>query len=221
MAEKKKKLTKKEEAALKKQVLAENADKIEKMAQKAALQAMTEVQLATQVELTEEQKDAAKLLATGYSVIEVADKTGIKRQEISAWLGLPSFVRAMNEATIKEGASDKNERIRNARRIYDEVYAAMMQRITSGDLSKMPIAVLDKMLLTWAARMDALVDKKDDKDATRKDLTVLILGHVQDKNGKKYDKIDDFLNDEEFKYPTIDTYAEVVDESGQTDEISD
>lgn len=206
----KKPAEKKVTASDRKKILQEEAGKLEKAAQKVALKAMAEMQLATQVELTPVQKEAAHQLSSGYNFDEVAEELGLKRQEIVAWMAQPAFAREVNERTVKHGASDKNERIRVSKRIHDEVFGALLERIQNEDLKNMPIASLNDILLKWSARMDSLVDKKE--ETTKKDLTVLILGHVQEKNqGKNYNNIDDFLNDPEFKYATaIDVEAEEV-----------
>jgi hypothetical protein len=217
MAEKKKPTTKKESAPKKitakvrKEVIAQEQDKLEVAAKKIALKTMTEMQLATQVELTDLQKQAAKLLAQGFTHEETASKIGLTQQEVVAWMALPSFVREVNEKTIKEGASDKNERVRSAKRIHDEILNAILKKAADDKFEDLPLSVLHDMFLKISGRIDTLVDKKEEQ--TKKDLTVLILGHVQQQNGKQYNQLDDFLNDPEFKFDTIDVDAEEVNDS--------
>ena len=125
-------------------------------------------------------------------------------------MGLPSFIRLVNELTVKEGFTDKNERIRSAKRIAEELNSKLLEKIVNGELDAMPASTLSKLAMEWAARVDGLVDKKE--ETGKKDLTVLILNHVQSTNGKKYDKLDDFLSDEDFAFPTIDVQADTVNE---------
>jgi hypothetical protein len=202
------KMLKKQEAELKKKILAEEKDKLENAAKKIALKTMTEMQLATQVELSEEQKTAAKMRGEGKTYDEIANSLGKKRQEVIAWASQPSFSRAVNEATLKEGLSDKNERVRKAKRIAESINDAILTKIENGDLDNVSMSTLSQLALQWSQRVDALVDKKDE-GIDKKDLTVLILNHVQESSSKKYNSLDDFLTDPQFMYPTIDT--EVID----------
>jgi transcriptional regulator with XRE-family HTH domain len=187
-----------------KKILAEESAKLEKVAQKAALKAMTEVQLLDQKELTADQKEAADLLGQGISYQEVAERLGKKKQEVVAWMALPSFVREKTERTLKHGSSDKTERVSIAKRIHDEMWRQMLNRIEAGDLDNMTFSQLEKFYLTYAQRIDTLIDKDESKNAPQSGLAVLILKHVQSSSGKQYDKLEDFLGDEEYKYPTID-----------------
>lgn len=193
-----------------KQIVSEEINKIEKVAEKIALKTMTEMQLATQAPLSDDQKEGAKLIASGYDYDEVASRLGKKRQEVVAWMGQPSFTRVVNELTIKEGLSDKNERIRKTKRIAEELTNAMLEKLANGDAGDMPLSTLSKLAMEWSGRIDNLVDKKE--ETSKKDLTVLILNHVQSTNGKKYDKLDDFLSDDEFAFPTIDVQADTINE---------
>jgi hypothetical protein len=194
-----------------KKIVGEEIQKVEKAAQRAALKAMTELQLATQSNLSDEQKKAAKLIGSGYTFDETSTQLGKKRQEVVAWMAQPAFARLVNEVTIKEGSADKNERVRTSKRIVDELTSAMILKIADGSLENMPIGVLSDLLQKWSTRLDSLVDKKEEISGN-KDLTVLILNHVQSQNGKKYDKLDDFLTDEQFSYPILDVEAEEVND---------
>lgn len=194
----------------KKKILEEQRDKLEKVAEKIALKTMTEMQLATQAPLSDEQKRAVKLIASGKTYDEVAFLLGKRTQEVTAWMGQPSFSMAVNEATIKEGMSDKNERIRKAKRIAESLSDKMIEKIENGELDNVPVSMLSQLAKQWAERVDTLVDKKE--EVGQRDLTVLILNHVQGSKGKKFDSLDDFLSDKEDRFPTIDTVASEVED---------
>lgn len=199
---------------LRKQIMKEEKEKLTKQAEKIALKKVTEIQLATQAPISEQQKDAVKLLGNGFSQEETAEKLGIECKAIEAWMQQSNFTMALNENTIKQGSSDRNERIRQAKRIVQSINDTIAEKITNDELKNLNMSTLNKMLLDWSNRLDTLVDQK--QDVGKQDLTVLILNHVQKNNAKNYDKVEDFLNDKEFSYPTLDVvdaeYTEVKDE---------
>lgn len=193
---------------LRKKIINEEKDKLHKEADKLALKLKTTLDLETQVKLTDEQNNAAIMLASGYSFKEVADSLGVPLTTIEGWMKDGAFARQMNEYSIKEGVSDKNDRIRKTKRIVEEMHNALLTKILNGDLKKMSAKELNEMLLKQTERLDKLLDKKD--DIANKDLTVLILNYGKEKSAKDYSSLEEMLDDEEYKYPTLDVDAEEV-----------
>jgi hypothetical protein len=217
MAENNKKRPKKDEkevnidAKTRKKIIEEEKNKLKKEAEKLALQIQAKAQLETQAQLSPEQKDAALLIASGYTQKEVSDRLMVNLSTIEEWLKLPHFARALNEYTIKEGVSDKNDRIRKQKRVVEEMYNALMKKIANSDLDGLSLSTLNDMLLKHSDRLDKLVDKKEE-DVGKRDLTVLILNHAKETSGKQYKNFEEFLEDDDFRFPTIDVQAEEVNE---------
>jgi len=195
---------------LKKDIIKEKTQQLTKLANDVAERAMMELQLQTQVQLSDKQKEAVKLLGAGYSNSETANKLGVCYETIMDWHKIVPFMAAVTDATHREGLSDRGNRIKASKRIAQSITDAMIDKIVNGDLDGMRIQELSELALKWSTRLDALVDKKE--DINNKDLTVLILNHVQENSKKKYNKIEDFLEDDAFKYPVIDIDSEDVTE---------
>jgi hypothetical protein len=217
MTEKKKKDTKKETKAvevsekIRKQVIKESKEKLKKEAEKIALQLKTEMELETQIELTDIQEEAALLISCGFSYEETATKTGVALREIKGWMKLPHFVRRMNELTVKEGTSEKNERIRKQKRIVDELYDVFLDR--KDELKKVGIKDLMEIMLKQGDRLDKLVDKNEEKTQNNS-FTMLILNHGKTTSGRDYKDIEEFFNDEEYSYPTLNS-DDIIDVSAE------
>lgn len=206
-----KKITKKEQKELEKELLKKSQDKLEKKAASIVKRKMTELQLAEQVQLSEDQKIAVKFLADGLGTKKTAEKLNKSEEEINQWMKVPAFLRAVNEATLKDGISDRSERIRRIKRILNAVDEEIFEKIENDDLSNMRISDLSRLRTELINKLDFYVDKKEDI-ATR-DLTVLLINHVQEKNGKEYKEFNDLLNDPDFQFPTIETeFKEIKNE---------
>lgn len=193
---------------LRRKIINEEKDKLKKEADKLALQLQTKLDLETQVKLTDEQNNAAIMLASGYSFKEVADSLSVPLMTIEGWMKDGGFARQVNEYSIKEGVSDKNDRVRKTKRLVEEMHNALLTKILKGDLKNVSIKEINEMLLKQTDRLDKLLEKKD--DLASKDLTVLILNYGKEKSAKDYSSLEDMLEDDEYKYPTLDIEAEEV-----------
>lgn len=193
---------------LRRKIINEEKDKLKKEANKLALQLQTTIDLETQVKLTDEQNNAAIMIASGYSFKEVADSLMIPLMTVEAWMKDGAFVRQMNEYSIKEGVSDKNDRVRKTKRIVEEMHNALLTKILKGDLKNVSVKEINEMLLKQTERLDKLLDKKE--DLANKDLTVLILQYGKEKSSKDYSSLQEMFDDEDEKYPVLDIEAEEV-----------
>lgn len=189
--------------SIRRKIINEEKDKLKTEANKLALQLQTKLDLETQDKLTDEQKNAAIMLASGYSFKEVADSMMVPLMTIEGWMKDGSFARQVNEYSVKEGVSDKNDRIRKTKRIVEEMHNALLTKILKGDLKNVSIKEINEMLLKQTERLDKLLDKKD--DLATKDLTVLILDYSKNKTGKQFSSIEELFDDPDERYPTIDS----------------
>jgi transcriptional regulator with XRE-family HTH domain len=176
--------------------------------EKIANRTVTALEVQAQKELNQKQLDAIQLLSMGYTKREVANKVEVSEKELDKWYKIPNFVRELNGLTLREGLSDKHERIRQAKRIADELSNKMIEKLTSDEIDNLSIPTLSKLANEWASRLDSLVDEKEDK--TVKDFTLMILSYVKESSGKHYDNFDEFIDEASNKYPVIDAEFEEI-----------
>lgn len=195
-----------------KAILEKHKAKLEEHVKKLTLKYQTEQQLQTQAALSEDQKSAIHLLSEGYTTDETARKVGVTEDAIFAWLAQSNFARAMQEATVKGGLSDRGNRIRTTKRIAQKINDKLAEKLDEDDyLDSISPQMLSQLALIWQQRMDVLIDKNEDKNVN--DLAQLIVTYMRSVGGKSHATLEDFLNDDEYKYPTVDAEAvEVINE---------
>jgi hypothetical protein len=149
--------------------------------------------------LSDEQKEAALLYASGFSIDEIASRLNIMNVTFEKWLKVPAFSKQINEYIYSNGLVDKTERVRLAQRRLKALNDAFFDKID--DINNLNITTLSKMILEHNKEISELVDNKVDN--TKKDISILIVNHYKNQ-GKQYSDIDDLLNDPEFNFPVID-----------------
>lgn len=154
--------------------------------------------------LTDTQKEAAFLYASGLSIDEVTTKLGLMNITFEKWLKIPAFSKQINEYIYSEGLVDKGERVRVAKRRLKKLNDAFFDKID--DIDQLSITTLSKMILEHNKELSDLVDKKED-GVGKQDISILIVNHYKSQ-GKQYDGIDDLLNDPDFAFPVIDIEPE-------------
>jgi len=177
-------------------------DKKEEMvlsAEKIAREMVAKMNLEINEPLDEQQKEAALLYASGFSIDEVCKKLSIMNVTFEEWLKIPAFSKHINESIYSYGLVDKTERIRLAQRRLKALNDAFFDKID--DIGTLSITTLSKMIMEHNREIAELVDNKVDNSS--KDISILIVNHYKSQ-GKQYSDIDDLLNDPEFNFPVID-----------------
>jgi hypothetical protein len=196
---------------IKKQIIQEAKADLEKAAEKEAKKLLAMTKLETQIELSDIEKDAARYRALGFTIEEVSEKTGLSLTAIADLHKLPHWVSAMQEMTLKEGFSDRAERVRGANRLFTSLQETLVKKVAEGKLDDLSVAQLMDMLLKMGTRLDSLADKKEDGTGKR-DITVLILNHQKENSGKDYKNLKEMFKEDMEMFPVIDGDYEVVED---------
>lgn len=184
---------------VRKKIINDKKDELAVSAEKIAREMAARMDLEISATLSDEQKEAALLYASGFSIDEIATKLNIMNITFENWLKIPAFSKQINEYIYSNGLVDKTERVRLAQRRLKALNDAFFDKID--DINNLSITTLSKMILEHNKEISDLVDNKVDN--TKKDISILIVNHYKSQ-GKQYSGIDDLLNDPEFNFPVID-----------------
>lgn len=184
---------------VRKKIINDKKEEMAVSAEKIAREMAARMDLEISAVLTDQQKEAALLYASGFSIDEIATKLNIMNIEFEKWLKVPAFSKQINEYIYSNGLVDKTERVRLAQRRLKALNDAFFDKIE--DVNNLSITTLSKMILEHNKEISELVDNKVDN--TKKDISILIVNHYKNQ-GKQYSDIDDLLNDPEFNFPVID-----------------
>lgn len=181
-------------------------------AMKIAKKLAAKNQLQLQEILTDTQKRAAKLLGEGFTIEEVSKKCSVTEHTINSWMEKPSFLVVLNETTKKVGFSDKDFRIRFAKRMMSEISQKMIEKIDT--LDEMGFEKLQRLFLEMSASI-----QKDTEEKVLNvggDLSVLIVNHFKSK-GHEAESLEDVFNKDSQKFPTFDTIDAEFEELKEDD----
>ena len=184
---------------VRKKIINDKKEELAISAEKIAREMAARMDLEISSALSDEQKEAALLYASGFSIDEIAAKLNIMNITFEKWLKVPAFSKQINEYIYSNGLVDKTERVRLAQRRLKALNDAFFDKID--DINNLSITTLSKMILEHNKEISELVDNKVDN--TKKDISILIVNHYKNQ-GKQYSDIDDLLNDPEFNFPVID-----------------
>lgn len=184
---------------VRKKIINDKKEELVVSAEKIAREMAARMDLEISATLSDEQKEAALLYASGFSIDDISTKLNILNITFEKWLKIPAFSKQINEYIYSNGLVDKTERIRLAQRRLKALNDAFFDKID--DINNLSITTLSKMILEHNREMSELVDNKVDN--TKKDISILIVNHYKNQ-GKQYSDIDDLLNDPEFNFPVID-----------------
>lgn len=180
----------------KKGELIAEADKIAK-----ELVAKVDIQIDSD-SLSELEKLAARLFASGKSIQQVTDTIGISIPEFEKWLKKPAFFKSINEYLFSETIVNKNERTRIEGGFLDEITKAIHAKIENQELDSMTLTTLFKLYQDTSRLIAEKVDKKEEESGN-KDISVMIVNYFKNEKNKEYDNLDAFLNDPSFKFNSI------------------
>jgi hypothetical protein len=189
---------------VRKKIVEEKKEEMSITAEKIAKEMAARMDLEITQELSDIQKEAALLYASGYSIMEVSDKLHIMNTTFEQWLKVPAFSKQINEYIYSDGLVDKSERVRVAKRRLQKLNDAFFDKLDEVD--QLSVTTISKMIIEHNRELSELVDKKEDGN-NKQDISILIVNHYKNQ-GKQYNEIDDLLNDPEFKFPVIDIEAE-------------
>lgn len=189
---------------IRKKIIEEKKEEMSVSAEKIAKEMAARMDLEITQQLTDVQKEAALLYASGFGISEVSEKLGIMNTTFEQWLKAPSFAKQINEYIYSEGLVDKGERVRVAKRRLQKLNDAFFEKLD--DIDQLSVTTISKMILEHNRELSELVDKKEE-GVNKNDISILIVNHYKNQ-GKQYSEIDDLLNDPEFKFPIIDIEAE-------------
>jgi len=192
------------EENVRKKIIEEKKEEMSVTAEKIAKEMAARMDLEITQELSDIQKEAALLYASGYSIAEVSDKVHIMNTTFEQWLKIPAFSKQINEYIYSDGLVNKSERVRAAKRRLQKLNDAFFDKLD--DIDQLSVTTISKMIIEHNRELSELVDKKEDGD-NKQDISILIVNHYKNQ-GKQYNEIDDLLNDPEFKFPVIDIEAE-------------
>jgi hypothetical protein len=184
---------------VRKKIINDKKEELAISAEKIAREMAARMDLEISATLSDEQKEAALLYASGFSIDEIASRLNIMNVTFEKWLKVPAFSKQINEYIYSNGLVDKTERVRLAQRRLKALNDAFFDKID--DINNLNITTLSKMILEHNKEISELVDNKVDN--TKKDISILIVNHYKNQ-GKQYSDIDDLLNDPEFNFPVID-----------------
>jgi hypothetical protein len=184
---------------VRKKIINDKKEELAISAEKIAREMAARMDLEISATLSDEQKEAALLYASGFSIDEIASRLNIMNVTFEKWLKIPAFSKQINEYIYSNGLVDKTERIRLAQRRLKALNDAFFDKID--DINNLNITTLSKMILEHNKEISELVDNKVDN--TKNDISILIVNHYKNQ-GKQYSDIDDLLNDPEFNFPVID-----------------
>lgn len=189
---------------VRKKIIEEKKEEMSISAEKIAKEMAARMDLEITQDLSDIQKEAALLYASGYSIMEVSDKVHIMNTTFEQWLKIPAFAKQINEYIYSEGLVDKTERIRVAKRRLQKLNDSFFDKLE--DIDQLSVTTISKMILDHNKELSDLVDKKEE-GSNKQDISILIVNHYKNQ-GKQYNEIDDLLNDPEFRFPVIDIEAE-------------
>lgn len=181
-------------------------------AMKIAKKLAAKNQLQLQEILTDTQKRAAKLLGEGFTIEEVSKKCSVTEHTINSWMEKPSFLVVLNETTKKVGFSDKDFRIRFAKRMMSEISQKMIEKIDT--LDEMGFEKLQRLFLEMSASIQR--DTEEKVLNVGGDLSVLIVNHFKSK-GHEAESLEDVFNKDSQKFPTFDTIDAEFEELKEDD----
>jgi hypothetical protein len=181
-------------------------------AMKIAKKLAAKNQLQLQEILTDTQKRAAKLLGEGFTIEEVSKKCSVTEHTINSWMEKPSFLVVLNETTKKVGFSDKDFRIRFAKRMMSEISQKMIEKIDT--LDEMGFEKLQRLFLEMSASIQK--DTEEKVLSVGGDLSVLIVNHFKSK-GHEAESLEDVFNKDSQKFPTFDTIDAEFEELKEDD----
>lgn len=189
---------------VRKKIIEEKKEEMSISAEKIAKEMAARIDLEITQNLSDIQKEAALLYASGFSIAEVAEKVGIMNVTFEQWLKVPAFAKQINEYIYSDGLVDKSERVRVAKRRLQKLNDAFFDKLD--DIDQLSVTTISKMILEHNKELSELVDKKEE-GINKNDISILIVNHYKNQ-GKQYNEIDDLLNDPEFAFPVIDIEAE-------------
>jgi len=193
-----------------KKILEDKKEEMSVAALDIAREMASRMDLEITKDLTDQQNEAALLYASGFSIVEVAEKIGTSNTQIEKWMKLPHFMKAVNGYTFSEGLVVKNNRIRIESRFLENIKDSILAKIENNELDGMSLATLFKLWQDLNVGFSAKVDKAEDtKDASS--VQIMIVNHFKSQ-GKEYDTLDQFLQDPtfDFRKKTIDIESEEV-----------
>jgi hypothetical protein len=191
---------------VRKKIIEEKKEEMSISAEKIAKEMAARMDLEITQQLSDIQKEAALLYASGFNIVEISDKLGIMNTTFEQWLKVPAFSKQINEYIYSEGLVDRGERVRVAKRRLQKLNDAFFDKLD--DIDQLSVTTISKMILDHNRELSELVDKKEE-GTNKQDISILIVNHYKNQ-GKEYSEIDDLLNDPEFKFPVIDIEAEDV-----------
>jgi len=189
---------------VRKKIVEEKKEEMSITAEKIAKEMAARMDLEITQELSDIQKEAALLYASGYSIMEVSDKLHIMNTTFEQWLKVPAFSKQINEYIYSDGLVDKSERVRVAKRRLQKLNDAFFDKLE--DIDQLSVTTISKMIIEHNRELSELVDKKEDGN-NKQDISILIVNHYKNQ-GKQYNEIEDLLSDPEFIFPVIDIEAE-------------
>lgn len=191
---------------VRKKIIEDKKEEMSVSAEKIAKEMAARMDLEITQELSDIQKEAALLYASGFGIAEVSEKLHILNTTFEQWLKIPAFAKQVNEYIYSDGLVNKGERIRVAKRRLQKLNDAFFDKLD--DIDQLSVTTISKMILEHNRELAELVDKKEE-GTNKNDISILIVNHYKSQ-GKQYNEIDDLLNDPEFKFPVIDVEAEDV-----------
>jgi hypothetical protein len=189
---------------VRKKIIEDKKEEMSVSAEKIAKEMAARMDLEITQQLSDIQKEAALLYASGFSIAEVSDKLCVLNTTFEQWLKVPAFAKQINEYIYNDGLVDKGERVRVAKRRLQKLNDAFFDKLD--DIDQLSVTTISKMILEHNRELSELVDKKEE-GVNKNDISILIVNHYKNQ-GKQYNEIDDLLNDPEFKFPIIDIEAE-------------
>jgi hypothetical protein len=189
---------------VRKKIIEDKKEEMSISAEKIAKEMAARMDLEITQELSDIQKEAALLYASGYSIMEVSDKLHIMNTTFEQWLKVPAFSKQINEYIYSDGLVDKSERVRVAKRRLQKLNDAFFDKLE--DIDQLSVTTISKMIIEHNRELSELVDKKEDGN-NKQDISILIVNHYKNQ-GKQYNEIEDLLSDPEFIFPVIDIEAE-------------